>query len=312
MAASVLPSYCRSSSHKSIADSTKRLDEPKSAQFPERARNSRRNSSRPSNKPNSLALTRSSSALADSGSSMDAALQLFEKMNRSDAFIWNVIIRGLARNEGQQVHARLIKVGLDSDVYACDFLVEMYFSVGCVELAEKVFEEMPQRDLVSWNSMVAGYLTAGDGFSSLGWFREMVGSGYKPDSFGVIGALGSCSHGKLLEIWEGNSLPRSLQKCKSIHGYAIRKLLLPQVVLETSLVDAYGKCGGAVRSAERRFSLISEKNLVSWNNVLAAYVHNEKHQEALELFQNHVVEEESTALNRMQSQSLASFLPTQW
>ncbi|CAI0468915.1 unnamed protein product [Linum tenue] len=413
MAATVLTSYCCSSSLKPIDDSSKQLEETKSVKFPERARNSRRHPSRPSIKPNSPAVTRSLLALADSGCAMDSALQLFEKMNHSDTFIWNVIIRGLARNglfseavdfyrrmeregirmdyftfpfvikacgelmwltEGQRVHARLIKVGLDSDIYVCNFLVEMYFSVGCAELAEKVFEEMPQRDLVSWNSMVAGYLSAGDGFSSLGWFREMIGSGKKPDRFGVISALGACSkesclksgkeihclvikngidldvmvgtslvdmYGKCGEVrsaemvfhliplknvavWNSlinayvvsgksaesfaclrlmqedqhmvpdaisliNVLPScsqvgSLKECQSIHGYAFRKLLLPQVVLETSLVDAYGKCA-AVRSAERLFSVISEKNLISWNTMIAVYVQNEKHEEALELFQ---------------------------
>ncbi|CAN1307732.1 Pentatricopeptide repeat-containing protein At4g35130, chloroplastic [Linum perenne] len=400
--AAILRSYCCNSSYNPIENPTKQSKATKQAQF-----------SQQWSKPNSLAVTRSLSALVDSGS-MDTALHLFEKMNHSDTFIWNVMIRGFTSNgmfsealefhrrmeldgvpidhftfpfvikacgelsdlsEGERIHGKAIKVGLDFDVYVGNFLVEMYMKFGLIECAEKVFDEMPVRDLVSWNSVVGGCLMVGDGLRSLGWFREMVGSGVGPDRVGLISALRGCSvigclrsgkevhcqvirlgihldvmigtslvdmYGKCGEVgyaervfsliplknavvWNAlinayvasekylesfaclkvmqedhtlvvdavsliNVLPScsqlgGLKEVKSIHGYAIRKLLLPHVVLETALVDAYGKCG-AVRLAEGIFGRMNEKNLVSWNTMVAAYVQNEMNEEALDLFQD--------------------------
>lgn len=364
-------------------------------------------------RPNSLTLTQALCAFVDSGS-MDNALYLFEKMNQSDTFIWNVIIRGFTNNglfqeaidfyhrmdhqgirtdnftfpfvikacgqllyliEGQKVHAKLIKIGLDFDVYVCNFLVDMYLKLGFLELAEKVFEAMPERDLVSWNSMITGYQTVGDGLSSLICFREMLDLGKKPDRFSMVSALGACSiehcprsgkeihcqvirraleldimiqtslvdmYGKCGKVgyaervferissknivaWNAvigvyalndhifesfaclkrmqeddnmipdvitmiNLLPScsqsgALLEGKSIHGHAIRKMLLPHLVLETALVDMYGVCG-KLKLAEYVFDQMNEKNLVSWNVMIAAFVKNEQNREALKLFHN--------------------------
>ncbi|KDP33285.1 hypothetical protein JCGZ_13072 [Jatropha curcas] len=361
-------------------------------------------------KPNSLSLTRSLCEFVDSGA-MDNALYLFEKMNQPDTYIWNVIIRGFSNKglfqevidfyhrmeyegigidnftfpfvikacgrllsfiEGKKVHGKLIKIGLDRDIYVCNSLIDMYFKFGFVEVAEKVFEAMPLRDLVSWNCMVNGYRVIGDGLKSLMCFKEMLGLGEKPDRLSMISSLGGCSIGccvrggkeihcqvirngleldimvqtslidmyakcgkvdyaervfnemtcKNIVAWnamiggyainghflesftclkrmqEDNLIPDAitminlLPSCskfgtllegKCIHGYAIRKMFLPHLVLETALVDMYGKCG-QLKFAECVFGRINEKNMVSWNAIIAAYVQNGRNEEALELF----------------------------
>ncbi|XWS67702.1 hypothetical protein CRYUN_Cryun04dG0028600 [Craigia yunnanensis] len=360
---------------------------------------------------NNLTLTRALLAFIDSGS-MENAVYLFEEMNHSETYTWNLMIKGLVNNglfkkaidfshrmdfegvradkytypfvikacagllclkEGEKVHAKLVKVGLDLDVYICNSLVSMYMKVGCVELGEKVFKEMPLRDLVSWNSMVSGYQLAGDGLSSLGWLREMALVGVRPDTFSFISGLGACSiegcgrNGKEIHCqvirsgfemdlkvetsliymyakcgnvdyaervfdrivhknivaWNAmiagyvfnacfyesfscvkkmqevgklkpdaitmiNLLPSCAQMgallmCKSIHASAIRKGFIPHLVLETALVDLYGRCG-KLKLAEHVFVRINGKNLASWNAMIAAYVQNGRYTEALELF----------------------------
>lgn len=368
-------------------------------------------------RPNDLNVTRDLCGFVESGL-MDNALNMFEKMNHSDTFIWNVIIRGFTKNglfqeaidfyyrmecegirsdnftfpfvikacgellaliEGQKIHGKLIKIGLGLDVYVCNFLIDMYLKIGFIELAEKVFDEMPVRDLVSWNSMVSGYQIDGDGLSSLMCFKEMLRLGNKADRFGMISALGACSiehclrigmeihcqvirseleldimvqtslidmYGKCGEVdyaervfnricsrnivaWNAmiggyasnnyfsesfaclkrmqeddkvipdvitmiNLLPScsqsgALLEGKSIHGYAIRKMFLPYLFLETALVDMYGKCG-ELRLAEHVFNQMNEKNTVSWNTMVAAYVQNGQYKEALKMFQ-HILNE---------------------
>ncbi|XP_057501463.1 pentatricopeptide repeat-containing protein At4g35130, chloroplastic isoform X2 [Actinidia eriantha] len=347
--------------------------------------------------------------------SMQDALHLFENMRKCDPFVWNVVIRGLTSNgyfeeaidfyyrmqfegvradnftypfvikactgsfcfiEGQKVHSKLVKVGFDLDIYICNSLIVMYAKLRLIELAERVFEEMPVRDLVSWNSMISGYVSIGEGWNALFCFREVQELvGLRPDRFSTISALGACSlegtlrcgkeiHGltirsgfewdvmvqtslvdmytkcgrvdyaerlfewlsnKSIVLWNAmiggyslNGKPLESFSClkkmleddnfnpdvitaisllpscaqigallpgKTIHGFAIRKGFLPHLVLETALIDMYGKCG-KVKFARKIFNHMSERNLVSWNAMIAAYVQNGHNSEALELFQD--------------------------
>ncbi|KAF2302119.1 hypothetical protein GH714_032851 [Hevea brasiliensis] len=405
---------CRYFSHSYTPEdiSRKQMESPKSSPIPDLVVNPRSAKSAPihtqqsktskprSIRPNDLNLIKTLYALVDSGS-MNNALYLFEKMNHSDTYIWNVIIRGFSNHglfqetidfyyrmecegiitdhftfpfvikacgrllslvDGQKVHTKLIKNGLDFDLFICNSLIGMYFKLGFTDYAEKVFEEMPMRDLVSWNTMVGGYQIVGDGLKSLICFREMLHSGRQPDRPSMISALGGCSiegclHGgkeihcqvirsgleldimvqtslidmyakcgrldyaesvfnrissKNLVAWnaiiggytlnghfyesfacmkrmqEDNFIPDAitminlLPSCsqlgallegKCIHGFGIRKMFLPHIVLETALVDMYGKCG-ELKSAKCVFGQINEKNLVSWNAMIAAYAQN--------------------------------------
>ncbi|EEF41108.1 pentatricopeptide repeat-containing protein, putative [Ricinus communis] len=139
----------------------KQVDAPKTTPIPDVLVNSRigkssqfhkHQSKKPSLvRPNNLNLTRELTGFVNSGS-MNNALDLFEKLNHSDTYIWNLVIRGFCNN-GQKIHAKLIKIGLDLDIYVCNCLIDMYFGLGLVDHAENLFEEMPVRDLVSWNSM---------------------------------------------------------------------------------------------------------------------------------------------------------------
>ncbi|KAE8698751.1 Pentatricopeptide repeat-containing protein [Hibiscus syriacus] len=273
-------------------------------------------------KPNQLRLTHSNASktltersnitlmdalysFIDSGS-IDDALYLFEEMNHSDTFSWNIVIKGLVQKglfdeaisyfhrmefggirpdkftypfvlkafagllslkEGEKVHAKLIKVGLDLDVYICNSIISMYMKVGCVESGENVFEEMSVRDLVSWNAMVSGYQLVGDGLSSLVCLREMVSVGIRPDSFSFISSFGACS----VEGCGRNG--------KEIHCQVIRNGFEMDPRVETSLIDMYGKCRNVIY-AERVFDMIVDKNMVAWNAMVAGYASNARFYES--------------------------------
>ncbi|KAL5788943.1 hypothetical protein ACOSP7_005892 [Xanthoceras sorbifolium] len=249
--------------------------------------------------PGTLTLTRALQSLVDSGS-MDGAVSLFDKINCLDTYIWNVMIRGFTNNGlfreavdfyrrmerggfradnftypfvikacggllwsfgGEMVHAKLFKCGLDWDVYVCNSLIVMYMKMGCVECAERVFDEMPVRDLVSWNSMISGYHIVGDGMSSLMYFKEMQKHGMRHDRFSVISSLGA------------SSSERCLKSGKEIHCQAIKSRLEMDVMVQTSLIDMYSKCGN-VEYADRVFCRIFSRNVVAWNAMIGGYVLN--------------------------------------
>ncbi|KAK3421100.1 hypothetical protein EUGRSUZ_G01793 [Eucalyptus grandis] len=246
------------------------------------------------------------SAFVDSGS-LENAVHLFENMPRSDAYSWNVLIRGFVNNglvreaielyrrmgregiradnytypfvvkacggllalmEGEKVHAKLFKVGLDLDLYVGNSLISMYAENGRADLAEKVFREMGARDVVSWNSMISGFLWVGDGWSSFALLREMQVYGMRPDRYSLI----TCAQ------------LGSLRVGKSVHGHSIRKGFFPNMILETALINMYGASGG-LKEAKYLFGKMAEKSLISWNAIIAAHVQNGQNEAALGLFQ---------------------------
>ncbi|XP_010265494.1 PREDICTED: pentatricopeptide repeat-containing protein At4g35130, chloroplastic [Nelumbo nucifera] len=246
-----------------------------------------------------FSLNRTLCSYVDSGH-MDKALSLFESLENPETFLWNVMIRGYTDNgfyrkaiefyqwmnfigvradkftfpfvikscaelsisaEGLKVHSRMIKIGLDSDIFICNSLIAMYSKLGYIEFGERIFEEMPVRDLVSWNSIIGGYVSVGDGVNSLSHFREMLRLGINPDRFGIIGALSACS------------LERSQQHGKEIHCRVVRCGYGFDIMVLTSLVDMYCKCG-SVDLAERLFDRISLRGLVSWNSMIGGYALN--------------------------------------
>lgn len=249
--------------------------------------------------PRVLALTRALIGFIKSGS-IDNALSLFDEMDYRDSYIWNVLIRGFTNNglfekaiefyrrmdfegfradnftypfvvkscggllsliEGEKVHAKLIKCGLDLDVYVCNSLIAMYMKLGFVDCAEKVFDEMPMKDLVSWNSMISGYHSVGDGLSALSCFKEMQNYGMEHDRFSVISGVGA------------SSVEYCLKSGKEIHCHVIKSGLETDIMVQTSLIDMYGKCG-VVDYAERVFNRIILRNIAASNAMIGAYVLN--------------------------------------
>ncbi|KAI3694302.1 hypothetical protein L1987_77266 [Smallanthus sonchifolius] len=263
-----------------------------------RTTNLRSNSSK-TEKRSSFRQMESFISYVESGS-VDTALQLFDEMDKRSSFVWNLVIRVLTNNgffkealdlyyrmcvkgvradkftfpfvikacggcldlvEGQKVHSKLFIVGLDLDLYVSNSLVLMYAKVGCIEFAEKVFDEMPVRDLVSWNSMINGYILVNDGIRSLECVCKMQRQRIQPDRFTIVSALHAAS------------LVCSLNKGKEIHALVIKSKLQCNEMVQTSLIDMYGKCGG-ICYAERVFNMSSCIRVAAWNAMIRGYTLN--------------------------------------
>ncbi|RVW40101.1 Pentatricopeptide repeat-containing protein [Vitis vinifera] len=84
----------------------------------------------------------------------------------------------------------LFKLGFDSDVYVQNGLIHFYGCCGFLDFALKAFEEMPERDLVSWSSMIACFAKNGFGYEALALFQRMqlVGT-VKPDEVIVLSVM---------------------------------------------------------------------------------------------------------------------------
>ncbi|XP_038981069.1 pentatricopeptide repeat-containing protein At3g62890-like [Phoenix dactylifera] len=83
-----------------------------------------------------------------------------------DEFTFTSVLKacaGLAAvPDGEMSHALVLKRGLDANLFVRNSLVDMYFKFGCPAVARRLFDGMPVRDVVSWNTLISGYSSCGD------------------------------------------------------------------------------------------------------------------------------------------------------
>ncbi|PSR88413.1 Pentatricopeptide repeat-containing protein [Actinidia chinensis var. chinensis] len=95
---------------------------------------------------------------------------------------------------GIWIHRYLEHVKYSMTVRLGTALMDMYAKCGYLDLAEKVFDEMPQRDTICWNAMISGWAIHGDGDCALRLFSEMEKAGIKPDDITFIAVFTACSY----------------------------------------------------------------------------------------------------------------------
>lgn len=155
----------------------------------------------------------------------------------------------------------------------------------------KIFEMMPERDLVSWNTIIAGNARNGLYEETLTMVREMGGVNLKPDSFTLSSVLPLIA--EYVDITKG----------KEIHGCAIRQGFDADVYVTSSLIDMYAKCTQVADSC-RVFSLLAKRDGISWNSIIAGCVQNGLFDEGLRFFRQMLM-----AKIKPKSYSFSSIMP---
>ncbi|CAH9094729.1 unnamed protein product [Cuscuta epithymum] len=158
---------------------------------------------------------------------------------------------------GLQLHSCVLKCGLEFEVFIGNSLVTMYLKSGEIVDAERVFHEMPCKDLVSWNALLSGYVQEGSYSAKvMPMFIEMVKEGKKLDHVSLTSAISACGQQKKLELG------------KQIHGLAIKKAYGSHVSVCNVLMAIYSKCG-VPNDAKIVFQRMNERNVVSWTTILS-------------------------------------------
>ncbi|KAL5703893.1 hypothetical protein ACHQM5_022386 [Ranunculus cassubicifolius] len=137
----------------------------------------------------------------------EEALKLFLKLKLSvlkpNEFTFVAIITAASDlaslAHGQQFHNQLIKVGLDSEPYVSNALVDLFAKCGSIEEAQKMFDATEQRDVVCWNSMISRYAQHGQAEEALQIYERMRNEGIEPNYVTFVGVLSACSHVGLVE-----------------------------------------------------------------------------------------------------------------
>uniref|UniRef100_A0A0E0LJI7 DYW domain-containing protein n=1 Tax=Oryza punctata TaxID=4537 RepID=A0A0E0LJI7_ORYPU len=172
------------------------------------------------------------------------------------------------------LHALIAKIGFERNAGVVNTMLDSYAKGGSrdLEAARKVFDTM-ERDVVSWNSMIALYAQNGMSAEAIGLYSKMinVGGGIKCNAVALSAVLLACAHAG------------SIQTGKRIHNQVVRMGLEENVYVGTSVVDMYSKCG-RVEMASKAFRKIKEKNILSWSAMITGYGMHGRGQEALEIF----------------------------
>eukprot|EP00253_Pinus_taeda_P001255 PITA_01255 len=174
--------------------------------------------------------------------------------------------------KGMELHGIIIKIGLEADLFVGNALVDMYAKCARVEDASEVLAKMPTRDVISWNSMIAGYTQSGHFEKALKFFSQMQLTIIKPNSNTLASILPACAN--LAALHDG----------KHVHEYIFRSGYQSDVYVGSALVDMYAKCG-SIDDARKVFDKMPTGDVVIWNAMIVGYAMHGYGNEAIHLFE---------------------------
>jgi pentatricopeptide repeat protein len=172
---------------------------------------------------------------------------------------------------GRQLHSSVIKDGFVHGVIVGSALSTMYSRGGEVEDSYRVFEEMQERDEVSWTAMVSGFASHGHSAEAFRLFRNMILDNFQPGHLSLSAILSACNG------------PEWLLKGKEVHGHILRAYR-ETTSISHSLVSMYSKCR-EVQIAIRVFDATACKDQVMLSSMISGYSTNGCSDEAISLFQ---------------------------
>ncbi|KAG4187657.1 hypothetical protein ERO13_A08G115000v2 [Gossypium hirsutum] len=171
---------------------------------------------------------------------------------------------------GSCIHAVVLKSRLQTSVFVNNSLLDMYTKCGCIEEAKNLFDNMPERTVASWTSMISGYCYNGLPDEGVSTFVQMLENEY-PNEFTLAAALQAVAQ---------HFNPSFI--C-ILHGYIVKSGLLEDNFLQNSLISAYAK-SGILEDAIKLLERFSSRDVVSWTSVISGSVLHGFMQEALLAF----------------------------
>ncbi|KAI8547810.1 hypothetical protein RHMOL_Rhmol07G0224600 [Rhododendron molle] len=172
---------------------------------------------------------------------------------------------------GVKLHTLVVKAGFVWNVFVKTGLVCLYAKCGYLESARKVFDEIPEKNVVSCTALISGYIDVGRFGEAVAVFVELLEMGLRPDSYTFVRVLSAVTQLGDLDTGEW------------IHRYVVDASMGRNVFIGTALVDMYAKFGNMDR-ARSVFERMPEKDIVSWSAMIQGYASNGLPKEALDQF----------------------------
>ncbi|KAL9269436.1 putative pentatricopeptide repeat-containing protein [Drosera capensis] len=215
------------------------------------------------------------------------ALTVFRRMISEEAelspFSVSISVRACASTGaaslGRQIHAITVKNSLDSSIPVMNSMIGMYCRCDCIPEASRCFIEMTEKDLITWNALIAGYVRSNSA-ECLHILSKIESEGFSPNGFTFTTVVAACANLALLSCG------------RPLHSRIASRGLMADIPLSNTLVDMYVKCGSIVDS-KNIFSEMRYWNIVSWTPMIIGHATHGHGKEAIKLFEQMI----STGIN---------------
>lgn len=180
-----------------------------------------------------------------------------------------------SKSTGEQLHGYAISTGIVSSLSVSNALITFYVAWDRVPNAKQVFDEMPQRNVVSWTALISGFARRrGLEEESLSFFVRMMrgDAGQKPNQFTFASVFGACAS----IAWLSQGIV--------MISLALKMGLLFNIHVQNSLIGFYAECG-CLEDAVAAFEALKKPDIVSWNSLLKGYSQQGRGEEALRILE---------------------------
>ncbi|XP_072996295.1 pentatricopeptide repeat-containing protein At1g11290, chloroplastic-like isoform X1 [Typha latifolia] len=159
---------------------------------------------------------------------------------------------------GEQLHSSVVKLGFSTNLFINTALLTLYCNCRRFRVAQQLFDEMPERNGVTWNTLIYGHSQSHAPILAVEFFVKMASLGISLSPSSVSSVLVACSK---LEAMENGMM---------LHCVGFKCGFGSNVVVGTALVDMYSKCHD-VGAARRLFDEMAERNVITWTTLVSAY-----------------------------------------
>ncbi|XP_061352417.1 pentatricopeptide repeat-containing protein At5g03800 [Gastrolobium bilobum] len=224
------------------------------------------------------------------------ALDLFFRMTSSAVdpneytfvAVLTACIRLLHLPLGLQIHAAVIKTGHLDSVFVANALMCLYAKCGSYRVVLKLFDEMRQRDIASWNTVMSGAVKEFMYGTAFGLFRDMQATdAFRVDYFTLSTLLAACA------------ASASVMEGQQVHAHAIKVGLDTDLNVSNALIGFYTGCG-TLEDVLWLFERMAVRDVITWTEMMVAYMEFGLVNLALKIF-DEMPEKNSVSYNALMS-----------
>ncbi|KVI01112.1 Pentatricopeptide repeat-containing protein [Cynara cardunculus var. scolymus] len=174
-------------------------------------------------------------------------------------------------HHGRRIHSQMVVVGFLPNEYLKIKLLILYAKSGDLVTAHILFNRLLMPNVISWNTMIAGYVQKGLEEMGLSLYYNMRQSGLTPDQFTFASVFRACATLAMLE------------QGKRVHAVLIKNQISGNVVVNSALIDMYFKCS-CPYDGHLVFDKALDKNVVTWTSLISGYGQHGRVKEVLDVF----------------------------